>query len=102
MPKISDWEKARVSETIKRLKLNDHVPLTEARRRVWSQVDNLIADFYRAKARCGTGNNPAAKTKLIDVRKRVREMTNPTAELSAVACWCLLWRNDPQLSRLVG
>lgn len=45
---------------------------------------------------------PAAKAKLTEVRARVREMTNPTAELSAVARWCLLVRNDPQLSKLVG
>ena len=42
------------------------------------------------------------KAKLIEVRARVREMTSPAAELSAVARWCLLFRNDPQLSRLVG
>ena len=32
----------------------------------------------------------------------IRELTNPTAELSAVARWCLLLRNDKQLARLVG
>lgn len=69
---------------------------------MWQQVDKLIEDFSTAKARCGSGNNPAAKAKLIQVRARVREMTNPAAELSAVARWCLLLRNDPQLSRLVG
>lgn len=45
---------------------------------------------------------PAAKAKLAAVRARVREMTHPSAELSAVARWCLLVRNDPRLSRLVG
>lgn len=48
------------------------------------------------------GNNPAAKAKLTEVRARVRAMTSRTAELSAVARWCVLMRNDPQLSRLVG
>ena len=102
MPGISEWEQARVHETVKRLKLNEHVPLAEARRKVWQKVDQLIADFTRAKARCGTGNNPAAKTKLIEVCARIRELIHPNAELSAVARWCLLVRNDPQLSRLIG
>ena len=102
MPGISDWEQARVNETVKRLKLNEHAPLAEARRKVWQQVDRLIADLSNAKTRCSAGNNPAAHAKLKEVRARVREMTNPAAELSAVARWCLLLRNDPQLSRLVG
>lgn len=102
MPGSSEWEQARVNETVRRLKLNEHTPLAEARRKVWQQVDRLIDDFMAAKARCSAGNNPAAKAKLIEVRSRVREMTNPAAELSAVARWCLLVRNDPQLSRLVS
>jgi len=102
MPGSSAWEQERVNETVKRLKLNEHPPLAEARRKVWQQVDRLIDDFTQAKSRCTTGNNPAAKAKLIEVRARVRAMTTTTAELSAVARWCLLVRNDPQLSRLVG
>lgn len=101
-PGASNWEQQRVQETVKRLKLNEHVPLAEARRKIWQRVDHLIEDFHKAKARCGTGSNPAAKAKLMEVRGRIREMTDPAAELSAVARWCLLLRNDPQLSRLVG
>lgn len=102
IPGASEWERERVDETVKRLKLNEHVPLAEERRKVWQKVDGLIEDFLSAKARCGTGNNPAAKAKLTEVRSRIREMTNPTAELSAVARWCLLLRNDPQLRRLAS
>lgn len=101
-PNASNWDQQRVQETVKRLKLNEHVPLAEARRKVWQRVDCLIEDFHEAKARCGAGNNPAAKAKLTEVRWRIRAMTDPAAELSAVARWCLLLRNDPQLSRLVG
>lgn len=89
-------------ETVKRLKLNEHAPLAEARRKVWQMVDLLIADFQKARARCGAGNNPAAKAKLADVRARVREMTNPTPELSAVARWCIAVRNDARLNRLIA
>lgn len=102
MPGISAWEQSRVHETVKRLKLNEHAPLAEARRKVWQKVDLLIADFTTTKARCGAGNNPAAKAKLTEVRARMRELTDPTAELSAVARLCILLRNDAQLSRLVA
>lgn len=101
MPGAATWEQERVNETIKRLKLNEHAPLAEERRKVWQQVNSLIEEFKAAKARCGTGNNPAAKEKLTGLRARIREKTNPRAELSAVARWCVLLRNDPQLSRLV-
>jgi len=101
-PGASNWEQLRVQVTVTRLKLNEHVPLAEARRKVWQTVDDLIEDFRRAKARCGAGNNEAARTKLTEIRRRIRAMTDPAAELSAVARWCLLLRNDPQLSRLVG
>ncbi len=101
MPGSSAWEQVRVIETVKRLKLNEHGPLAEARRKVWQQVNRLIDDFITAKARCGPGNNPEAKMKLAEVRARAREMTNPMAELSVVARWCLLVRNDPQLSKLL-
>lgn len=102
VPGASVWEQERVNETVKRLKLNEHVPLAEARRKLWQKVDGLIEDFVAAKARCGTGNSPAAKAKLSEVRARIRELTDPTAELSAVARWCIQFRGDAQLSRLVG
>lgn len=101
-PATSAWEQQRVEETVKRLKLNEHAPLAEERRKVWQKVDSLIEDFNKAKSRCAAGHNPAAKAKLLEVRACVREMTNPAAELSSVARWCILLRNNPQLSRLVG
>lgn len=101
-PGTSAWEQQRVEQTVKRLKLNEHVTLAEERRKVWQKVDGLIEDFQRAKTRCSKGNNPAAIEKLKAVRYGIREMTSPTAELSSVARWCVLMRSDPQLSRLVG
>ena len=101
VPGASEWDQERVRETVKRLKLNEYVLLTEARRKVWQKVDGLVQEFMLARERCRTGNNPAGKEKLKQVLGRIRDLTNPTAELSAVARWCLLLRNDPQLSRLV-
>lgn len=102
VPNATDWEKERVEETVKRMKLNEHVPLAEERRKVWQKVDGLINDFKVAKDRCGGGYNPAAKEKLAEVCKRIRETTAKSSELSSVARWCLLLRNDPQLSRLIA
>lgn len=102
VPGASAWEQERVNVTVQRLKLNEHVPLAEERRKVWQKVDMLIEDFFAAKAKCSMGNNPAAKAKLLEVRSRVREMTQRSAELSAVARWCIQVRNEPQLSRLVA
>jgi len=62
----------------------------------------LIEDFEKAKSRCGDGHNPAAREKCRQVCQRIRAMMHPAEELSAVAKWCILWRNDPQLSRLIA
>ena len=35
----------QLGTTVKRLKPNEHVPLAEARRKVWRQVDKLAPDF---------------------------------------------------------
>jgi len=102
MPGTSEWEQQRVEETVKHVKLNEHAPLAEARRKVWQQVDNLTEEFNKAKARCANGQNPVAKEKMRQVRASVRRMTRADAELSAVAKWCVLFRNDPHLARLVG
>lgn len=101
-PGASDWEQERVNVTVQRLKLNEHVALAEERRKVWQKVDALIEDFFAAKAKCSPGNNPAVKTKLLEIRSRVREMTHRSAELSSVARWCIQVRNEPQLSRLIA
>lgn len=102
IPSASEWQQQRVIETVKRLKLNEHVPLAEARRKIWQKMDNLIEEFSKAKSRCVAGNNPAAKEKLKNVRENIRDLINPASELSSVAKWCLLVRNDQQLMRLVG
>lgn len=102
MPGASSWEQQRVEETVRRLKLNEHLPLAEARRKVWQQVDRLAEEFDIASARQAQGNNPGARQKAINAARQLRAMTQPTAELSAVAKWCLLVRNDLRLTRLIA
>ncbi|MBF6650188.1 hypothetical protein [Methylobacter sp. BlB1] len=101
-PGISDWEKQRVEETIKRLKLNEHAALPEERRKIWQKVSQEIELYLKAKSRCSHGGNPAAKQKVRDHLINIRSMTQAGAELSSVARWCILFRNEPQLIRLAA
>lgn len=93
-PDKSEWQQERVRETVKRLKLNEHVALAEARRKMWQKVDSLIADLNAAIVRYGDGANPAAKPKINQALARIDELTDPTAELSSVARWCLRLRHN--------
>lgn len=101
-PGVSAWEEMRVKETIKRLKLNEHNDLAEARRKVWLAVSSEIDEYIKYKAKCRNGGNPAAKDRVKTHCVNIRNMTLASAELSSVARWCILFRNDPQLTRLVG
>lgn len=101
-PGTSEWEQQRVEETVKRLKLNDHVKLAEERRKVWQKINRLVDIYESTRARCASGNNPAVREKLKAICTQIREMTTTEAELSSVARWCLLLRNDPHLARMVA
>jgi uncharacterized protein (TIGR02646 family) len=101
-PDATEWEQHRVEETVKRLKLNEHAALAEERRKVWAKVSFQITRYQQAKDRCRLADNAVAKEKAKNAAKQVYEMTRTTAELSAVAKWCVLFRNDPQLTRLVA
>jgi hypothetical protein len=101
-PGISDWEAMRVEETIKRLKLNEHELLTEERRKIWQTMSIAIEQYEKYKSRCTTGLNSAAKQKVRDVAFAIRTMTREDAELSSVARWCLLFKNDPRLMKLAA
>ena len=101
-PGNSAWENNRVEETIKRLKLNEYEALAEERRRVWNKMDRTIEQYKTAKSRCSSGCNPAAKQKVRDCLQVIKSMTRRDAELSAVAKWCVLFRNDRQLVQLVS
>ena len=101
-PGTSDWEQLRVKETVRRLKLNEHEALTEARRNVWTRATTLINQYQAAKSRCQSGGNEVAREKAKSALKQVRALTRPTAELSSVAKWCVALRKDPQLSQVVA
>jgi hypothetical protein len=87
---------------VKRLKLVDHEPLNEARRKVWQKVSMEIEGFLTAKQRSAAGDNPAAKEKLKNHIRNIREMLRPDAPLSSVAHWCVIFRNDRRLMKLLA
>ncbi|WNM63551.1 hypothetical protein [Candidatus Nitrospira neomarina] len=101
-PGISEWERQRVEVSILRLKLNEHEPLTNERRKIWQKVSREIEQYLYAKSRSASGDNPAAKEKVRSHLLKIRSMTMKHVELSSVAKWCLLFRNDPQLLKLAA
>ena len=101
-PNASEWETERVEVSVERLKLNQHEALTEARRDIWQKVSREIEGYLSAKQRCGLGTNPAATEKLRTHIRTLKQMGGAEAPLSSVVIWCLSFRNDPQLLRLVA
>ncbi len=101
-PAATAWEKLRTEQTIERLKLNAHIDLAEARRKVWQQVCFDIEQYRRFKDRCSGGGNQAARQIMNKHCLNIRRMTSSEAELSTVAKWCVFFREDAQLSRLVA
>lgn len=100
-PDCTVWQIERVKESAKRLKLNDHVPLTEARRALWQAVLNDIKEYQEGHARSGSGGNPAAREKMKAAMKKIRGRVKRSEPLSAVARWCVLVQGDPVLARMV-
>ena len=94
------WEKERVNESIKRLKLNAHDILPEERRRVWQRVSQYIDSYLDAKSKFSP-NNPVPKETMEQKLREIVRLTSDEAELSAVAICCVLFRNDPKLNRLI-
>ena len=101
-PDADHWEEERVTESIKRLKLNEHEALTEARRAIWQQVVREADGFLTAKSRCCTGANPGAQQKMREHARRLKQMAREEAQFSSVVRWCLSFRNEPQLLRLAA
>lgn len=100
-PETNAWEKARVKLSIERLKLNEHDALPQERRRIWREVSNCIEGYYDAKSKYRPGINPTPADRIEEKIRQIRAYTRSDAELSAVALWCVRFRNDAQLLRLV-
>jgi hypothetical protein len=99
-PGISLWDHIRVRRTVDRLKLTEHRALAEERRKVWQRVTKHISDYKRALSE--SRHSPTARERAKNSAREISELTKPSAELSAVAKWCVLLQNDPKLLRLLG
>jgi len=100
-PGSGQWEVERVEESRKRLKLNEHDDLPEERRKVWQKMSRHIESYLTAKSKINSARNPAIETKLREHVREIKQMLKPDVELSSVATWCLLLRNEPLLLKLV-
>jgi len=98
-PGVSRWDFVRVRRTVDRLKLIEHKALDEERRKVWQRVTTHIGNYERALAEARYSN--AARERARNEARQIADLTKPSSELSAVAKWCVLLRNDPRLSRLI-
>jgi hypothetical protein len=101
-PDTEDWEQERVKASIERLKLNDHDALPQERRRVWQTVTEAIEGYFDAKSKYRPGINPVPAEKMAEKLRQIKALTKENAELSTVALWCVRFRNDPKLLRLVS
>ena len=99
-PGIPRWERVRVKRTVERLKLTEHQALSEERRKVWQKTTNLINKYLKALSEART--SAAARERVRATARDIVCLTKPDAELSAVAKCCIRFRNDDQLSRLLG
>ncbi len=101
-PETDEWEKERVKASIERLKLNEHDALPQERRRVWQTVTEAIEGYLDAKSKYRPGINPVPAEKMAEKLRQIKALTKENAELSTVALWCVRFRNDPKLLRLVS
>lgn len=99
-PGVERWEKVRVLRTVERLKLSEHQALAEERRKVWQRVTGQIAKYEKAKLHSRT--SAAARERMSQAAREISALAKSSSELSAVAKWCVLLRNDLRLSRLVS
>lgn len=94
-PGISRWDHVRARRTIERLKLTEHQALAEERRKVWQRANGLINAYQQARRNIEScaADRQRVKSSLSELRRMTRE----EAELSSVAKWCILLRNDQSL-----
>ena len=83
-----EWDRLRVEVTVEKLKLF-HEPLQEARRDVWNTCENLINECENLAISFHENPSVTKRQRIRDIRTRLREMMNASAEFSRVAIACL-------------
>lgn len=98
-PNVERWEYVRVKRTVERLKLTEHQALSEERRKVWQKTTKLINKYLKALSEART--SATAREQVKSTAREIVSLTKPDAELSSVARWCVRFRNNQQLLRLL-
>jgi len=99
-PGIPRWDHVRVRRTVERLKLTEHQALAEERRKVWQKTTKLIDRYLQALSDSRT--SAAARERVRITARDIVCLTSRDVELSAVAKWCIRYRNISALQRLVA
>lgn len=99
--RTSAWERARIEETSKRLKLFDHENLSEERRKVWQRVAELSSRFRDTISKYDLSSNEAARDRVLDVVTDLHALVKREAELCSTARWSLYYQNIHQLEKLL-
>lgn len=99
---VSEWEKKRVVESVKRFKL-DFPALENKRRTIWNNCWNCIQKYLEEleKLYKGDKDNPVARQELANKADAIKELIDGSTELSSVARACILSTNDPRVTRLL-
>lgn len=99
---LKGWNLQRAEYSIKRLKLDEHQPLRDARKEVWQECRRRINKC--AKILMDLDENPSAAKRQAaeDELGEIKSMTEPQRPLSAVARECLRLSALPWAVRIAG
>ena len=97
---IEDWEKDRVEKTRDILNL-DYEPLKEARRKVWAECWRKIGEYQTLVSQPGSQISAARRERIKNIFNRLREMIQPSQELSSVVIECLKYSNLKWTQRII-
>jgi hypothetical protein len=106
IPGCDEWSQKRVGKSIEILKLNEHDILPKARREIWQKISRLINSLSKHfnESIHHVGNPQALlliKENIKDKKNQILEMIQPCSPLSMAAIWCIKFRNDPLLLKLL-
>ena len=78
----------------------EHQNLAEERRKLWQRATRQIAIYQKALSQ--SKHSAAERERARNAARTIADLSRSSAELPAVAKWCVLLRNDPRLARLLG
>lgn len=101
-PHVADeWEQTRVRYSVERYRL-DFPALMDKRKVVWAACWDASQEYLKELEAYNVSRSPVARDRSKQAVRRLRELLDPSAELSAVARACLLSTGEPRLTAIVG